>query len=86
MFVTLLVHEVELHSRHPFVVLTVLFAVIEVAFLLFASLAMPGAIAKLGIVRVGVANLLAAGSMSVFFVISHRDKAWEKIKQAAHLA
>ncbi len=84
--VTWLVHEVELHSRHPVVVLIVLFAILEVVFLLVASLAMPGVIARLGILRVGAANLLAAGSMSFFFVISHRDKAWEKIKQTAHLA
>ncbi len=83
---TWLVHEVELHSRHPVVVLIVLFAILEVVFLLVASLAMPGVIERLGILRVGAANLLAAGSMSFFFVISHRDKAWEKIKQTAHLA
>jgi len=84
--VTWLVHEVELHSRHPVVVLIVLFAILEVVFLLVASLAMPGVIERLGILRVGAANLLAAASMSFFFVISHRDKAWEKIKQTAHLA
>ncbi len=84
--VTWLVHEVELHSRHPVAVLIVLFAIIEAVFLLAASLAMPGVIAKLGIIRVGVANLLAAGSMSCFFVISHREDAWEKIKQATRLA
>ncbi|MEE9278703.1 MAG: hypothetical protein V3V67_00880, partial [Myxococcota bacterium] len=79
-WVTWLVHEVELHSRHPVVVLIVLFAILEVVFLLGASLAMPGVIARLGIVRVGIANLLAAGAMSFFFVLSHREKAWEKIK------
>ena len=81
--VTLLVHEVELHSRHPVALLLVVFAIIEVVFLLVASLAMPGVIARLGIVRVGIANLLAAGSMTLFFVLSHREEAWEKIKHAA---
>jgi hypothetical protein len=84
--VTWLVHEVELRSRHPVAVLLIFFAVIEVSFLFVASLAMPGVVAELGIVRVGIANLLAAGSMALFFVLSHREKAWEKIKQAAHLA
>ncbi len=83
---TWLVHEVELHSRHPVAVLIVLFAIIEAVFLLVASLAMPGVIAKLGIIRVGVTNLLAAASMAFFFVISHREDAWEKIKHAARLA
>ncbi len=84
--VTWLVHEVELHSRHPVAVVLVLFAIIEVVFLLVASLAMPGVIARLGIVRVGIANLLAAGSMALFFVLSHREGTWEKIKHAARLA
>jgi len=80
------VYEVELHARHPIEVLLVLFAIIEVVFLSTASLAMPGVIARVGIVRIGIANLLAAGSMALFFVLSHREQAWEKIKQTAHLA
>ena len=84
--VTWLVHEVELHSRHPAAVLVVLFAILEAVFLLVGSLAMPGVITKLGIVRVGIANLLAATLMAFFFVVSHREDAWERIKQAARLA
>ncbi len=84
--ITWLVHEVELHSRHPVAVLVVLFAIIEVVFLLVASLAMPGVIARLGIARISIANLLAAGSMSFFFVLSHREKAREEIKRALHPA
>ena len=80
------VHEVELHSEHPFVVLIVLFAIIEVGFFVGASLAMPGVIGKLGAVRVFVGNLLAAGGMAVFFVLAHRADAWQKFKHAAHLA
>jgi hypothetical protein len=78
--VSLVVHEVELHSRHPIEVLLVLFVILEVAFFALAPLAMPGVIAKLGIVPVGVANLLAAGSMALYFVLSHRETAWEKVK------
>jgi tRNA threonylcarbamoyladenosine modification (KEOPS) complex Pcc1 subunit len=84
--VTSLVHEIELYSRHPVAVLVVLFAIIEVVFLLVVSLEMPGVIARLGIVRVGIANLLAAGSMSFFFVLSSDEQAWQKIKHAARLA
>ena len=84
--VTWLVHEVELHSTHPVALLLVLFAVIEVLFLLTVSLVMPGVVEQLGVVRVGFANLLAASAMSLFFVLSHREKAWEKMKHAAHLA
>ena len=69
--ISLLVYEVELHSRHPVVVLLVLFAIIEVGFLAVASLALPGVIDRLGIVRIGAANLLAAGSIALFFLWSH---------------
>ena len=66
--------------------LFVLFAVLEVGFFFLAPLAVPGVIARLGIVRVGIANLLAAGSISIFFMVSHREGTWEKIKHAARLA
>ena len=78
--VSLVVHEVELHSRHPIEVLLVLFAIIEVAFFAMAPVVMPGVIASLGIVQVGIANLLAAGSMALFFVLSHREEAWETLR------
>ena len=77
--ITWVVHEVELHSRHPVEVLLVLFALIEVSFLVVAPLAMPGVITQLGIVRVGVANLLAAGSISLFFLWSHQEVPGEKV-------
>ena len=62
-------------------VLLVLFAIIEVSFFFVVSLAMPGVIAKEGVIRVGIANLLAAVAMAIFFVFSHREDAWEKLKQ-----
>jgi hypothetical protein len=68
------------------VVLLVFFASIEVAFFGVASLALPGVIARLGIVRVGAANLLAAATMALFFVLSHREETWQKLKHAPHLA
>ncbi|MEE2663476.1 MAG: hypothetical protein VX681_05120 [Myxococcota bacterium] len=86
MLVAWLVYRVELNARHPFEVLLVLFAIIEVGFFAGASLVLPGVIAELGVVRIGAANLLAAAAMAVFFVLSHRADAWEKLKQAAHLA
>ena len=70
--VTLLVHEVELHSRHPAVVLVVVFGIIEAGFLTVASSAMPGVVARVGIVPIGIANLLAAGSIAAFLVWSHQ--------------
>ncbi len=84
--VTWLVHEIELHSRHPIVVLLLLFAILEVSFFVLFPLALPGVIERLGVVRVGVANLLAALSMAVFFMLSHREHAWRDFKHALHLA
>jgi hypothetical protein len=75
-----LVHEVELHSRLPVVVLLVLFAILEVAFYAVASLALSGVVARLGIVRIAIANLLAAGLMALFFLLSHRARAWPQLK------
>ncbi len=76
------VHEVELHTRHPVEALLVLFALIEVSFLFVAPLAMPGVITQLGIIRVGIANLLAAGSISLFFLWSHHEVPGEKVSIA----
>ncbi len=72
-----LVHEIELHSRHPVVVLLVLFAVVSAAFFVAAPMAMPGVIARLGMARVAAANLLAAGTMALFFILAHRAGAWK---------
>ncbi len=80
--VSFLVHEVELHSRHPVMVLLVVFAIIEASFFLVAPLAMPGVLARLGMVHVGAANLLAAGTMALFFVLTHRAKPWQQLKHA----
>ena len=66
--------------------MVVLFAIIEVVFLFTASLAMPGVIARVGIVRIGIANLLAAGVLARFFVVYHRSAAAEKLEQGAHPA
>lgn len=77
--ITWVVHEVELHSRHPVEVLLVLFVLIEVSFLLVAPIVMQGVIMQLGIVRVGFANLLAAGSITLFFLWSHEEVPGEEL-------
>jgi len=68
--ISVIVHEVELHAKHPFVVLVVLFAILEAIFLVTVPLALPGIIERVGIFRIAGANLLAAGSMALFFVWS----------------
>ncbi len=66
---SLVVHEVELHSRHPIVVLLVLFAILEAAFFVVVPAAMPDVVATLGLIQVGAANLMAAATMALFFVL-----------------
>ena len=77
---SLVVHEVELHSRHPALMLLLVFAVIEAAFFVVAPFAMPGVIEALGADRVGIANLLAATSLTAFFVVTHHAKTRGKFK------
>ena len=84
--ITWLVHEIELHSRHPIVVLLLLFSILEVSFFVLFPLLLPGVITKLGVGRVGAANLLAALTMAVFFMLSHRKHAWRDFKHSLHLA
>ncbi len=79
MVITWMVHEVELHSRHPIEVLLVLFVLIEVYFMTVAPLVIPGVITQLGIVHVAIANLLAAVSISLFFMWSHDHVPGEQV-------
>ena len=79
MAITWVVHEVELHSRHPIEVLLVLFLMIEVYFMTVAPLVIPGVITQLGIVHVAISNLLAAVSISLFFVWSHEHVPGEQV-------
>jgi hypothetical protein len=82
---SLAVHEVELHSKHPALVLALLFLIFEGAFGLVAALAMPGAIAQIGTIYVAVANLLAAAGMAIFFMTSHQPRAWRRIRGSVRI-
>jgi hypothetical protein len=84
--VSWVVHEIELHSRHPIVMVVVMFSIVEVSFFGLAPLLIPGVIDRLGMPRLGAANLLAALSMTVFFLLSHRENAWQDFKHAIHLS
>jgi hypothetical protein len=67
-----LFHEAELHARNPIEMLVLLVLVLEGAFFVGASLALPGVIDRLGAFRLAVGNLLAGGAMVVFLLWSHR--------------
>lgn len=76
--VTFLVHEVELHARHPILVLLGLFVLFEAAFVVAASFMLPGVIERLGAGWVALANFLAAGAIAIFLLISHRPEALQR--------
>ena len=78
--VTLVAHEVELHSRHPFTILFGVFAAIEWGFLVAGMFLLPGVISALGFWRVAGANLLAAGGIATFLWANHQPEAWERFK------
>lgn len=80
-----LVHEVEIHSRHPGEVLAFFFVLFEAGFFVSAALFLPGVIEVLGVFRLFVVNLLAAGSMGLFLLSQHRPDLWQKFRHAAHL-
>jgi hypothetical protein len=82
---SLVVHEVELHSKHPALLLGVLFVLFESAIALVAGAFMPGTMARVGVVYVAAANLLAAGGMGLFFMTAHQPAVWQRIKQAAQV-
>ena len=84
--IAFLVREVELHSRHPALLFLLLFGLFEVGFLAAAWLLLPGVVARLGASVVGLANLLAAGSMALFLLASHRPGLWQRLRHSAHRA
>lgn len=83
--VSIAVHEIELHAQHPFLVLTTLFLAFEIGFVLMANIFMSGVISVVGVVPITIANILAAGAMGGFLLVTHRPGTWNKIKHAVHL-
>jgi hypothetical protein len=79
MAVAILVHEAELHSRHPKEVILALFLVLEIGFVVSANQFMPGVVAMIGFGRIVVANLVTAATMALFILRSHNPQAWERL-------
>lgn len=79
MAVAIMVHEAELHSRHPKEVILALFLVLEIGFLVSANQFMPGVVAVIGFGRIVVANLLTAVTMALFILRSHNPEAWRRL-------
>jgi hypothetical protein len=84
--ISILVHELELHAKHPATLLLTIFAIFEVGFLLACSLLMPGVLAHIGLAQVAIANLLSAAGIGLWMVYSHRPDLWQEWRHAAHLS
>jgi hypothetical protein len=84
--VSFIVHEVELHAKHPANLLLLIFGVFELAFFAGAATLLPGVLERLGVARVAVANLLAAGGIALFMVSTHRPDLWRQWKDSLGLA
>ena len=83
--ISVLVHEVELHSKHPAVLLGSIFAIFEIGVFGASTVLMPGVMAWLGYGAVAAANLLAAAAIGAFLVSSHRPDLWHQWKNSARL-
>ena len=77
-----LTHQAEIRSRHPMVVIGLVFLILEAAFWAGASLAIPGVVQRLGVIEVAAGNLLAAVGVGMYLVATHRGHLWGQTKHA----
>jgi hypothetical protein len=84
--IAVLLRQVELHSKHPLVMLVTIFLLVEVLFVAAAALMMPGVVSVVGAGRIAAANLLSAGGMALFLLAQHRPDLWQRVKHAVRLA
>jgi hypothetical protein len=84
--IAVLVHELELHSKHPLITGIAIFLLAEIGFFGAAALFMPGVVDVVGAGWIGAANLLAAAGVALFLLSSHRPDLWFRLKHAMHLA
>jgi hypothetical protein len=71
-----LTHQAEIRSKHPLVVIAVVFLILEIGFWVGASLAIPGVLQHLGVFPVAAANLLAAVGVGSYLAATHRGHLW----------
>jgi hypothetical protein len=83
--ISVLVHEVELHSKNPAILLFTIFAIFEVGFFGAGTVLLPGVMAWLGYVSIAAANLLAAAAIGALLVSSHRPDLWQQWKESLRL-
>ena len=80
-----LTHQAEIRSRHPVLVIGLVFVALEVAFWIGTSVLIPGVLERIGVLSVAVANLLAAVGIGLFLASTHRPEFWIRFRHAARL-
>ncbi len=75
-------HRAQMRSRHPALVIGVVFVVLELGFWIGASLRIPGVLERIGVLPVAAANLLAAVAIGLF-LSTHRTLLWFRPRRAA---
>jgi hypothetical protein len=84
--ISILTHQAEIRSRHPLLVIGLVFIILEAGFWLAASAVIPGVIERLGALQVAAANLFAAVGIAAFLVFTHRPDVWLRVRRALRLA
>ena len=84
--ISFVTHQAEIRARHPVLVIGFVFIVLEAAFWLAATIAIPGVLDRLGALPVAAANLIAATGIASFLAITHRPDLWLRARRALHLA
>jgi hypothetical protein len=84
--IAVLVHELELHAKHPLITGLSIFVLAEIGFFAAAALFLPGVVDVVGAGWIGAGNLLAAVGIALFLISSHRPDLWARFKHALHLA
>ena len=66
--VAFLVHELELHARHPLIIGALIFVLAEAGFFAVAALWLPGVVEVIGAGWIAAANLLASAGVALFLL------------------
>ena len=80
-----LTHQAEIRSRHPALVIGLVFLALEAGFWIGASVLIPGVLGRIGVAPVAVANLLAAVGIGLYLVSTHRPEVWDRLRRGAHV-
>ena len=68
-----LTHLAEMRSKHPLLLMAVVFVILEAGFWIATSVAIPGVLHHIGAGLVAVANLIAAAGIALFLGRTHRN-------------